>query len=46
MIKIQKRYFIQTLEKNETNSGQKHSAHMYSSRFRIHLYDESTRSRF
>ena len=42
MIKFQKRYFIETLENNETNSGHKHNAHMYSSRFQKHPYDEST----
>ena len=46
MIKLQKRYFIETLENNETISGHKHNAHMYSSRFRKHLYDESALSRF
>ena len=46
MIKLQKRYFIETLENNETNSGHKHNAHMYSSRFQKHLYDEFRFSRF
>ena len=46
MIKLQKRYFIETLEKNETNLGHKHNAHMYSSRFAKHLYDETAISRF
>ena len=46
MIKIQTRHFIETLENNETNSGHKHNAHMYSSRLQKHLYDESTLSRF
>ena len=41
MIKFQKRYFIETLENYETNSGHKHNAHMYSSRFQKDLYDES-----
>ena len=39
MIKFQKRYFIETLENNETNSGHKHNAHLNSSRFQKHLYD-------
>ena len=46
MIKFQKRYFIETLEKTETNSGNKHMPHMYSCRFQKHLYDESALSRF
>ena len=46
MIKFQKRYFIEILENNETNSGHKHNAHMYSSRFQKHLYDESALFRF
>ena len=46
MIKFQKRYFVETLENNETNSGQKHMPHVYSSRFQKHLYDESALSRF
>ena len=46
MIKFQKRYFIETLENIETNSGHKHNAHMYSSGFRKHPYDESALSRF
>ena len=46
MINFQKRYFFETLENNETNSGHKHNAHMYSSRFQKHLYDESALSRF
>ena len=46
MIKFQKLYFIETLENNEYNSGQKHNAHMYSSRFQKQLYDESALSRF
>ena len=29
MLKFQKRYFIKTLENNETNSGHKHMPHMY-----------------
>ena len=37
MIKFQKRYFIETLETNETNSGQKQMPHIYSSRFQKHL---------
>ena len=45
MIKFQKRYVIETLD-NETNSGRKHNANRYSSRFQKHLYDESTLSRF
>ena len=32
IINFQKRYFIETFENNETNSGHKHNAHMYSSR--------------
>ena len=46
MIKFQKRYFIETLENNETNSGQKQMPHMYSSRFQKHLYDYSALSLF
>ena len=46
MIKFQKRYFIETLENNETNSGHKHTPHMYSSCFQKHLYDESALSSF
>ena len=46
MIKFQKRYFVETLENNETNPGHKHMPHMYSSRFQKHLYDESALSRF
>ena len=46
MIKFQNRYFIETLEDNETNSGHKHNAHMFSSRFQKHLYYESALSRF
>ena len=46
MINFQKRYFIETLKKNETSSGHKHMPHMYSSRFQKHLYDESALSRF
>ena len=46
MIKFQKRYFIATLESNETSSGHKHMPHMYSSRFQKHLFDESALSRF
>ena len=46
LIKFQKRYFIETLENNETNSGHKHKAHMYSSCFQKHLYDECALSRF
>ena len=46
MIKFQKRYFIETLKNNETNSGHKHNAQMYSSRFQKHLYDESALPRF
>ena len=37
MIKFRNRYFIETLENNETNSGHKHNAHMYSSFFQKHL---------
>ena len=44
MINFQKRYFIETLEKNETNSGHKHMPHLYSSRFQKHFYDESALS--
>ena len=40
-----KRYFIEKLEYNETNSGHKHTAHMYSSRFQKQLYGESAFSR-
>ena len=46
MIKFQKRYFIETLENNETIRRHQHEAHMYSSRFQKHLYDESALSRF
>ena len=46
MTKFQKRYFIETLENNEANLGHKHNAHMYSSGFQKHLYDESAPSRF
>ena len=46
MIKFQKRYFIESLENNETNNGHKHNTHMYSSCFQKHLYDESALSRF
>ena len=46
MINFQKRYFIETLENNETNSGRKNMPHMYSSRFQKHLYVESALSRF
>ena len=46
MIKFLKRYFIETLENNETNSGHNHMPHMYSSCFQKHLYDDSALSRF
>ena len=46
MIKFQKRYFIKTLEDNETNKVHAREANMYSSRFQKHLYDESALSRF
>ena len=46
MIKFQKRYFIEILENNETNSGQKQISHMYSSRFQKHLHYEPAFSRF
>ena len=46
LIKLQKRFFIETLENNKTNSGHRHMPHMYSSRFQKHLYDESALSRF
>ena len=29
MIRFQKRYFIETLQNNETNPGHKHNAHRY-----------------
>ena len=45
MIKFQKRFFIETLDKNETNSGHQHNARMYSSRLQKHLYDKSALSR-
>ena len=45
-IQIQKRYFIETLENKETNSGHKHMPHMYSSCFKKRLYDESAFSQF
>ena len=46
MIKFQKRYFVETLENNATNSGNKHMPHMYSSSFQKHFYDESAFSGF
>ena len=46
VIKFQKIYFFETLENNETNSGHKRNAHMYSRRFQKHLYCESALSRF
>ena len=46
MIKFPKRYFIEALEYNETNSGHKHNAQIYSSCFQKRLYDESALSRF
>ena len=47
MFKYQKRYSIEAIENNETNSGHKHMPHIYSSRFQIQLfYDESALSRF
>ena len=46
MIKFLKRYFIETLENNETNSGHNHNAHMFSGRFQKHLFDQSALSRF
>ena len=46
MIKFLKRYFTETREKNETISGHKHNAHMYSSRFQKLLFNESALSRF
>ena len=46
MIQFQQRYFIETLKNNDTNSGHKHNAHMFSSHFQKHLYDESAISRF
>ena len=46
MIKFDKRYFIETLADNETNRGHQHNAHMHSSRFQKHLYNESALSRF
>ena len=46
MIKFQKRYFFEALENNEINSGHKRNAHLYSSRFQKHLYDEAALSRF
>ena len=46
MVKFQKRYFIETFENNETSSGHQRNAHMYSSCFQKHFYDESTLSRF
>ena len=41
MIKFQKRYPIETLKYNETNSGQKNTPHMYSCRFQKQLYEET-----
>ena len=46
MVKIQKRYFIETLEDNETNSGHRHNAQMYSGRLQKQLFYESTLPRF
>ena len=46
MIKFQKRYFIETLKINKTNSGHKQNAHMSSSHFQKQLYDESALPRF
>ena len=46
MIKFQKRYFVETLENNETYCGHKHMPHMYSSRFQKNLYDKSALSSF
>ena len=46
MINFQNRYFIETLENKEFNSGHKHMPHLYSSRFQKHLYNESKFSRF
>ena len=46
MTNFQKRYFIETVENNETNFGHKNTPHMYSSRFQKHLYDKSALSRF
>ena len=44
MKKFQEQYFIETLENNETNSGHKNNALMYSSRFQKHLHDDSALS--
>ena len=46
MIKFQKRYFIETLTNNESNTGLQHNAHMYTSCVQDHLYDESVLARF
>ena len=46
MIKFQKRYFVETLEDNENNSGHQHMPQMYASRFLKHLYDKRALSRF
>ena len=46
MIKLQKRFFIETLENNVTNSGHQHNAHINSSKCQKQFYDESILSRF
>ena len=46
MIKLQKRYFYETLADKETNTGYEHNAQIYNSCFQDHLYDESAISRF
>ena len=46
MVQFQKRYFIETLEINETTSGHQHNALMYTSHFQKHLYDGYALSRF
>ena len=46
MIKVQKRYFNETPDNNETIPGHEDNAHMYSNCFQKHLYDEAALSRF
>ena len=46
MIKLQTRDFIETLTYNKANSGNQHNAHIYTDRFKEHLYEESAPSRF
>ena len=46
MVKFQKRNFFETLEDNDTNSGHRHNAHMYSGCLQKRLFYESTLPRF